>query len=117
VDARSTRVSVAKIIHMAFEREILLKLKRRYRKDEAVAFISNELQKAQVEIGILKSEKSELEQHLTEAYSIINKQRESIKRLSIKANDPHLQRQLSIALKRLVEWRNLALSLKAKYEK
>jgi len=44
-----------------FDQNILLRLRRKYSKDEAFKFVSDQLSKAQMEIGYLKSELAELE--------------------------------------------------------
>lgn len=49
---------------MSFEENILLKIKRDFSKDEKFAFILDQLSKAQLENGILKSEISELRYRL-----------------------------------------------------
>jgi len=43
-----------------FDQNILLRLRREYSKDEAFKFVSDQLARAQTEIGYLKSELSEL---------------------------------------------------------
>jgi uncharacterized protein YoxC len=102
---------------MSFDDNILLRLRRRYRKDEAFDYVSQELKKAHIEIGVLKSEKQELEDRLCKMSQETQSQKKVIQKLSQKLNDPDVQRQLQKLNKSLSEWRNLALSLKAKYEK
>lgn len=47
-----------------WEQEVLLNLRRQYSKDETVALMSKELSEAHIEIGMLKSEISELKDEL-----------------------------------------------------
>jgi len=44
---------------MAFEKEILLRLKRKYSKDEEIGLLVNQLKKLEFENGVLKSELAE----------------------------------------------------------
>lgn len=48
-----------------FEDQILLKIKRKYSKDESFALVLKKLSEAQIENGILKSELSELKEEVT----------------------------------------------------
>lgn len=47
-----------------WEQDVLLNLRRQYSKDETVALMSKELSEAHIEIGMLKSEISELRDEL-----------------------------------------------------
>lgn len=96
---------------MSYKGTVLLKLRRIYSKDEAVRFALDELQKARIEIGMLKSEIAELEDNNKELVKKI----ESLKHDNAFMGKSNQKKMLNLAeqAKEAAFWREKYLQLKS----
>lgn len=98
---------------MSYENTILLKLKRKYERDEVVKFLQDELSKAQFKNGELISENEELK-------AIIKRGKQEFKEKLIDEKIEELRKGLvtvraknTLLKKQVIEWRNKYFSLDA----
>lgn len=119
---------------MAYEDTVLLQLRRQYSEKEAIAFLLDQVKKAKLEIGMLRSEKHELEHKmrvLTKDIGFLQKKVENQKKelqarhdkivdlhLKIQTDDRviNLQKQKKELTKKFRLYQDKYLSLRAKYE-
>ena len=101
---------------------VLLKIRRRFTKDEAFKFMDNELKKAKYENGILKSEVAELSSQLKKANKQLNSPKATLTKDDLKeARFIEMEKRLKAKcekIKRLTDdvnlWRSMYLNLIAK---
>ena len=116
---------------MILDNPVLLKLHRRYSKDETVNFLFKEIEQLKLKIGELKSDNSELQDNLSSAtkeLALLNKKKPNQNQKVAKEWNKEeyvllLKNQLSQQAKQkqklqkeLEEWRNKAILLQLKNE-
>lgn len=110
---------------MATDREILLKLKRQYSKDETVSMLANNLKEVETECGILRSERDELADNNKKNLALINSLQIELKKHTsgVKINErvkqeknraTRQQRKAKDYQAKYIEFRDKFLSLLAK---
>jgi len=104
------------------DRDVLLKIYRRYKYDESILFLKNEISVRDTEIGILKSEVEEMKHEISTLKKI--KEQDGLKPVRVWSQDEIVKKytkrlesmgmEISKLKKDKIEWLNKYMSLKNK---